>query len=259
MVFLSAQLHSHRALYFMGNAQVVSKDLLKDSFNFSRSGRLGAVASAAMTAAALHGAVLLWIETMPPPLPRSAAVPLAMISMELAAPRSPEIQPALAPPAVHQPVNAEKPQKPKPVLHRKPKPRPEPALAEKVAVEPDQPSQPPLPAAAAPPQSENHQALAAPVSDTVVPPKSNLAYLNNPKPVYPLDARQRHLEGLVVLKVFVTAEGNAQQVKVDRSSGHEMLDESALNAVREWRFVPAKRGDRTEAGWATVPINFSLS
>jgi len=186
-------------------------------------------------------------------------VPLPMISMELAAPRSPEIKPAVAPPAVREPVNEEKPVKPKPVLHRKPKPRPEQALAEKAAADPEQPSQSPPQVAAALPQAANNQTPVAPVSDTFVPPKSNLAYLNNPKPVYPLDARQRHLEGLVVLKVFVTAEGGAQHVKVERSSGHEVLDESALNAVREWRFVPAKRGDRSEAGWATVPINFSLS
>ncbi|MGH8475705.1 MAG: energy transducer TonB, partial [Methylococcales bacterium] len=42
------------------------------------------------------------------------------------------------------------------------------------------------------------------------------------------------------------------------SSGHEVLDEAALNAVRRWRFVPAKRAGVAQASWATVPIEFEL-
>jgi periplasmic protein TonB len=91
-----------------------------------------------------------------------------------------------------------------------------------------------------------------------VPADSNAAYLNNPKPEYPLLARQRHWQGTVLLRVYVGANGQAQSVAVARSSGHEVLDESALEAVREWRFVPAKRGDIAEASWATVPIVFEL-
>ncbi|MGH8556373.1 MAG: energy transducer TonB, partial [Methylococcales bacterium] len=80
--------------------------------------------------------------------------------------------------------------------------------------------------------------------------------MNNPKPVYPRIARRRYCEGLVLLRVFVTAQGHCGKVSVNRSSGHEVLDEAALNAVRRWRFVPAKRAGVAQASWATVPIEF---
>jgi protein TonB len=45
---------------------------------------------------------------------------------------------------------------------------------------------------------------------------------------------------------------------VDRSSGHDMLDESAIEAVKKWRFIPAKRGETPVASSVIVPIIFTL-
>ena len=73
-----------------------------------------------------------------------------------------------------------------------------------------------------------------------------------------MTARQRSWQGTVLLRVYVGADGKALQVNIQRSSGHDTLDESALDAVKQWRFVPAKRGDIAEASWATVPIVFEL-
>ncbi|MDP3137817.1 MAG: energy transducer TonB, partial [Burkholderiaceae bacterium] len=51
----------------------------------------------------------------------------------------------------------------------------------------------------------------------------------------------------------------AKEARVTRSSGFERLDQAALNAVlRDWRFVPGKRGGVPEAMWFNVPINFVL-
>jgi len=88
--------------------------------------------------------------------------------------------------------------------------------------------------------------------------KANAAYLHNPKPEYPALAMRRQWEGKVVLLVRVLADGSVAAVSVATSSGHEVLDEAALEAVRAWHFVPARQGGRAVESWANVPINFNL-
>lgn len=65
-------------------------------------------------------------------------------------------------------------------------------------------------------------------------------------------------EGEVRLRVYVDANGIAQQVELYRSSGFSRLDQSALDTVRQWRFVPARQGDEPVAASVIVPILFSL-
>lgn len=89
-------------------------------------------------------------------------------------------------------------------------------------------------------------------------PKANAAYLHNPKPLYPAMAKRRQWEGKVILKVKVLASGAASEVSIQTSSGHEILDEAALEAVRQWHFVPAKRGGQPVDSLVNVPINFNL-
>ncbi len=84
-------------------------------------------------------------------------------------------------------------------------------------------------------------------------------YLSNPKPAYPAEARQRRQQGLVVLTVFITGEGRPQRVDVTQSSGHVLLDEAALGAVRQWQFTPARIGNLPIASQVEVPIRFKLS
>ncbi len=89
-------------------------------------------------------------------------------------------------------------------------------------------------------------------------PKFNAAYLSNPAPVYPRRSRMLEEEGIVKLQVHVSAEGNALAVQLFKSSGFSRLDDAALNAVKSWRFVPAKRGDQSIEGWVIVPVSFKL-
>lgn len=216
------------------------------------------ISASTLLALLLHGMVLLWFTTQAAPLAFSAAAPLPMIAMELSAPPSPLNNQPIAPMEPPKPIVPPKPDKPK----LKPKPKVKPSerlvkqLEERKTNEPEPP--PVLAPATAAPQALNHNALAAPRNDTYMPADSNLAYLNNPKPVYPMMARQRQWQGLVLLRVYVGADGQALQVNLQRSSGHEVLDDAALDAVRKWKFVPAKRGDVAEASWATVPIQFEL-
>jgi len=81
-------------------------------------------------------------------------------------------------------------------------------------------------------------------------------YLHNPAPAYPAQSRRLKEEGTVLLLVRVSAEGTPLSVEVRNSSGFERLDEAGLQAVRQWRFVPAKRGSENVAASVLVPIQF---
>ncbi|MGH8617296.1 MAG: TonB family protein [Burkholderiales bacterium] len=93
----------------------------------------------------------------------------------------------------------------------------------------------------------------------IVPPRFDAAYLRNPKPVYPPAAKLAREEGLIVLRVLVGADGEAEKVELRTSSGSARLDESALEAVRKWKFVPARQGNVPLAMWVNVPVSFGLN
>jgi periplasmic protein TonB len=82
--------------------------------------------------------------------------------------------------------------------------------------------------------------------------------LANPKPLYPLSSRRLGEEGVVELKALVLEDGRVGDVALVQSSGYARLDESALQAVRRWRYMlPA--GARMSRQWLLVPIDFNLS
>jgi len=86
---------------------------------------------------------------------------------------------------------------------------------------------------------------------------ANAAYLHNPNPEYPPAAQRLNWGGTVILRVRVLADGHAESVSVKKSSNHKVLDDSAVAAVKNWTFVPSKRGSTPVDGWATVPIIFN--
>jgi protein TonB len=65
-------------------------------------------------------------------------------------------------------------------------------------------------------------------------------------------------EGRVTLRVLVTPTGMADEVQVRTSSGATRLDAAALETVRRWKFVPAKRGAEAVPAWVLIPISFKL-
>ena len=126
-----------------------------------------------------------------------------------------------------------------------------------VTAPPPPPPTPPAPIEAAPVAAAPPAAPPAKPAP-VVPPNFNANYLNNPAPAYPAISRRQGHQGRVVMRVFVNAGGNADQVEIRTSSGHDLLDQAALNAVRRWRFVPARQGDQAVPAWVLVPITFTL-
>jgi periplasmic protein TonB len=95
-------------------------------------------------------------------------------------------------------------------------------------------------------------------AEVIEPPHFNVAYLNNPRPAYPPMARRLGIEGLVVLRVQVSAKGTPDQVAVAQTSGTPVLDEAALRAVQGWSFVPARLGEKPIAHVVDVPVRFQL-
>ena len=83
-------------------------------------------------------------------------------------------------------------------------------------------------------------------------------YRQNPPPEYPLLARRRQLEGTVVLEALVGPAGRVRELSVKESSGHQLLDEAALRAVKNWRFAPGRQGTTPVAMPVLVPVRFHL-
>jgi len=84
------------------------------------------------------------------------------------------------------------------------------------------------------------------------------SYGHTPRPPYPTRAIMRGYEGSVLLNVHVLPNGEPGEVTVFKSSGHKILDNAALKAVKKWRFVPAQRGFKAVSSWVKVPIEFRL-
>jgi len=124
-------------------------------------------------------------------------------------------------------------------------------------------SVPPAPVASAPAVV----APVAPVAPLAEPPRApvvprvrtDAAYLHNPTPSYPMAARRRGDQGTVTIKVLVTAEGLPANVSLEKTSGYAALDEAAVNAVRSWRFVPAREGTQAVEALYIVPVVYKLN
>ena len=89
-------------------------------------------------------------------------------------------------------------------------------------------------------------------------PDYQARYLNNPHPSYPSVAQRMGWGGRVLLDVEVLSTGACGSVRVFSSSGHELLDKAAMDAVKIWQFIPARHAGHTVTRWFRIPINFSL-
>lgn len=97
-----------------------------------------------------------------------------------------------------------------------------------------------------------------PKEDVVEQPKFGVAYLNNPAPNYPGMSRRTGEQGQVMLRVLVSATGEAASVELEKTSQYERLDQAAIEAVKKWRFVPAKKNNQPFSAYVLVPVRFSL-
>lgn len=159
-----------------------------------------------------------------------------------------------APPASSGPVNQARPTPaPVPVQKEAPKEKTPPPSKDNDAPAIPVPAQAP-PSSAQPVAPSSGGVASAPTADA----DYKAAYLQNPKPPYPPLAFRARIEGKVILIAEVQPDGRAGQVRVLESSGNEMLDQSALSTVRQWRFTPARKDGVIVTQAVRIPITFSL-
>jgi periplasmic protein TonB len=84
-------------------------------------------------------------------------------------------------------------------------------------------------------------------------------YLKNIAPNYPMHARNAGQQGVVLIHARVNERGLAEDVTLKSSSGWPLLDESALKAVRKWKFKPARIGSMPIDSQVEIPIRFQLA
>ncbi|QWD05280.1 energy transducer TonB [Polynucleobacter paneuropaeus] len=83
--------------------------------------------------------------------------------------------------------------------------------------------------------------------------------LRNAQPRYPIYSRKMRQEGVVIITAEVLTDGSATDVRMATSSGIKLLDEAALETVRQWRFIPAKRDGVLYVQRLRIPVTFSLN
>jgi len=83
-------------------------------------------------------------------------------------------------------------------------------------------------------------------------------YRENAPPVYPEIARIRGYEGIVLVSAEILPDGRVGNMKIRKSSGYAILDQSAIEAVKPWKFEPAKKSGDPFTVWVELPIKFIL-
>jgi periplasmic protein TonB len=210
-----------------------------------------------------------------------------------ARPKAPDRRPVTLPKPIETPMPAMTPPTPEPRLETpapppppaavaQETPAPEPARAPSVATAPRatvpmdappaptggeglpvaQPQGPVVQAPPAPPPAPVPSSAPAPsvaalppdgVTQTAVPRGGYQV-----RPSYPANARRLGIQGTTLLSVFVAVDGRVGDVVVKQSAGHPDLDQAAADAVRRWRFEPARRGSDAVAMWVLLPVEFRL-
>lgn len=189
----------------------------------------------------LHVGVLLLVLAAKTVVPRIVEIPLIVDFLQPAlVDKPPEAKPL--PVVKPQPVRQQRtpaPKTPAPIID---------------ATQSDVPA--PSPPAVVPTDTRPTQASSA--GEPVSQARFDADYLRNPAPPYPPLSRRMGEEGKVLLRVSVTPQGTADSVEIRTSSGSPRLDDAARKTVRDWKFIPARRGDTPFQSWVLVPIIFKL-
>jgi TonB family protein len=115
---------------------------------------------------------------------------------------------------------------------------------------------PPPPPPPPPPPAGEGKGLSDPaairIGGGITPPRR----IVNVDPVYPPDARDARVQGVVILDVLIGTDGKVEQTKVLRSIS--MLDQAAIDAVRQWEFTPTLLNGEAKKVIMTVTVNFTL-
>ena len=106
------------------------------------------------------------------------------------------------------------------------------------------------------------EALPPPAAPVTAPP-IRLSSIRSPArtkyvaPVYPEIARTSRVQGVVIIEAIIGVDGRVERARVLRS--HQLLDEAALAAVREWEYTPTLLNGTPTAVIMTVTVVFTLN
>lgn len=76
-------------------------------------------------------------------------------------------------------------------------------------------------------------------------------------PIYPQEAKDKHIQGKVRLHAIISKDGSVGQLEL--MSGHPLLAKAALEAVRQWKYKPTLlNGEPVEVD-TTIDLIFALS
>lgn len=82
--------------------------------------------------------------------------------------------------------------------------------------------------------------------------------INKPPP-YPRVARVRAWEGAVTLAIEIRQDGTAGDIRIESSSGYQVLDQAAVDAARAWRFNPARHNGQAVSATLKIKVEFKLT
>ena len=115
------------------------------------------------------------------------------------------------------------------------------------------------PSEAAPPRGETVPAPATPQSSSLdLGPLIPASRIGSSKPVYPEEARERGIEGTVVLTLNISDNGTVDAVEIHKTSGSHDLDMTAVRAAQGWKFNPKHRGNVTMRSTLRLSVRFRL-
>lgn len=83
--------------------------------------------------------------------------------------------------------------------------------------------------------------------------------LHRPAPVYPASARRLRESGTVLVKVWLSAQGEVEDAQIVESSGYVRLDQAALATVNRWRCNAPSRNGQPAPAVALQPFHFDLN
>lgn len=76
-------------------------------------------------------------------------------------------------------------------------------------------------------------------------------------PIYPKEAMENDIEGTVILKCFIDKTGNVTDIEILK--GVPSLNDSAIDAVQNVKFSPAKKGNKILSSSVVIPIKYKLN
>ncbi|MCF8030912.1 MAG: energy transducer TonB [Desulfohalobiaceae bacterium] len=176
--------------------------------------------------------------------------------------------------SANKPEDSEPDQKPEPEQSVQPKPSPRPPdLSERQPEAPETRSDLDLPepsfelpeadigsvAISAPETRAPKQPSSGPEAVSLRQVDRKPRVLSRVEPVYPRRARQRDITGKVVLKFLVGKDGTVKRISVVSADPGGVFEDSAISAVKKWRFEPGRVDGEPVPTWVRLPVSFTLS